>query len=59
MFEFYMAELLRHRWGHLRLYRFPGSVLTDYRILKNYAKRHNTVLLIFACDWRSGLIFVE
>ncbi|HAL0454077.1 TPA: YlcG family protein, partial [Escherichia coli] len=21
-----------------RLYRFPGSVLTDYRILKNYAK---------------------
>ncbi|HGU5083283.1 TPA: YlcG family protein [Escherichia coli] len=30
--------LLRHRWGHLRLYRFPGSVLTDYRILKNYAK---------------------
>ncbi|HGY8076365.1 hypothetical protein MLT32_24805, partial [Escherichia coli] len=23
MFEFYMAELLRHRWGHLRLYRFP------------------------------------
>ncbi|EFN5636239.1 YlcG family protein, partial [Escherichia coli] len=24
--------------GHLRLYRFPGSVLTDYRILKNYAK---------------------
>ncbi|NNR98600.1 YlcG family protein [Escherichia coli] len=27
-----------HRWGRLRLYRFPGSVLTDYRILKNYAK---------------------
>ncbi|HEI3137113.1 TPA: YlcG family protein, partial [Escherichia coli] len=23
MFEFYMAELLRHRWGRLRLYRFP------------------------------------
>ncbi|MDO2181919.1 YlcG family protein, partial [Escherichia coli] len=22
----------------LRLYRFLGSVLTDYRILKNYAK---------------------
>ncbi|WP_411358698.1 YlcG family protein [Escherichia coli] len=32
------AELLRHRWGRLRLYRFLGSVLTDYRILKNYAK---------------------
>ena len=38
MFEFYMAERLRHRWGRLRLYRFPGSVLTGYRILKNYAK---------------------
>ncbi|MCZ4142404.1 hypothetical protein BZG17_31940, partial [Escherichia coli] len=25
-------------WGRLRLYRFLGSVLTDYRILKNYAK---------------------
>lgn len=23
MFEFYMAELLRHRWMRLRLYRFP------------------------------------
>ncbi|HCC6486225.1 TPA: YlcG family protein, partial [Escherichia coli O25b:H4-ST131] len=23
MFEFYMAERLRHRWGRLRLYRFP------------------------------------
>ncbi|EHM5905904.1 YlcG family protein [Escherichia coli] len=38
MFEFNMAELLRHRWGRLRLYRFLGSVLTDYRILKNYGK---------------------
>ncbi|HDW3920480.1 TPA: YlcG family protein, partial [Escherichia coli] len=25
MFEFYMAELLRHRWMRLRLYRFPSS----------------------------------
>ncbi|HAJ5107324.1 TPA: YlcG family protein, partial [Escherichia coli] len=23
MFEFYMAERLRHRWVRLRLYRFP------------------------------------
>ena len=38
MLELNMAELLRHRWGRLRLYRFLGSVLTDYRILKNYAK---------------------
>ena len=34
MFESYMAERLRRRWVR----RFPGSVLTDYRILKNYAK---------------------
>lgn len=38
MFESYMAERLRRRRVRLRLYRFPGSVLTDYRILKNYAK---------------------
>ncbi len=38
MFESYMAERLRRRWVRLRLYRFSGSVLTDYRILKNYAK---------------------
>ncbi|MBN6290587.1 YlcG family protein, partial [Escherichia coli] len=24
MFAFNMAELLRHRWGRLRLYRSPG-----------------------------------
>lgn len=30
MFESYMAERLRRRWVRLRLYRFPGSVLTDY-----------------------------
>ncbi|EPJ2031024.1 YlcG family protein [Escherichia albertii] len=38
MFESYMAERLRRRWVRLRLYRFPGSVFTDYRMLKNYAK---------------------
>lgn len=38
MFESYMAERLRRRWVRLRLYRFPSFVLTDYRILKNYAK---------------------
>ncbi|QTA19753.1 YlcG family protein [Escherichia albertii] len=38
MFESYMAERLRRRWVCLRLYSFPGSVLTDYRMLKNYAK---------------------
>ncbi|ELM2648771.1 YlcG family protein, partial [Salmonella enterica] len=28
----------RKSWRVLRLYHFPGSVLTDYRILKNYIK---------------------
>lgn len=37
-FESYFADHLRVRWQRLRLYRFLGSVLTDYRILKNYAK---------------------
>ncbi|MDO2177583.1 YlcG family protein [Escherichia coli] len=37
MFEFNMAELLRHRWGRLRLYRFHCSCFTGYRLLKNYA----------------------
>lgn len=39
----YVAMLIRQddarvRWQRLRLYHFPGSVLTDYRILKNYIK---------------------
>ncbi|WP_059229536.1 YlcG family protein [Escherichia albertii] len=38
MSESYISELLRRRWVCLRLYRFPGSVFTDYQILKNYAK---------------------
>lgn len=38
MFESYMAERLHRRWVRLRLYHFLGSVLTDYRLLKNYAK---------------------
>lgn len=33
-----LTEILRVRWQRLRLYHFPGSVLTDYRILKNYIK---------------------
>ena len=35
-FESYFADHLRVRWQRLRLSHFPGSVLTDYRILKNY-----------------------
>lgn len=38
MFEFNMVEFFRYRWGRLRLYRFFGFVLIDYRILKNYVK---------------------
>lgn len=30
---------LREKWLRLRVYRFSGSVLTDYRIIKNYAHR--------------------
>lgn len=37
-FESYFADHLRIRWQRLRLYRFAGSILTDYRILKNYVK---------------------
>ncbi len=38
MFEFYMAERLRHRWGVCAYIVSPVLFLTDYRILKNYAK---------------------
>lgn len=30
---------LREKWKRLRVYHFAGSVLTDYRIIKNYAYR--------------------
>lgn len=29
---------LKTHWQRLRLYRFPGSVLTDYRIIRNAAR---------------------
>ncbi|EEE5063411.1 YlcG family protein [Salmonella enterica subsp. houtenae] len=35
-----LIEILRMRWQRLCLYHFPGSVLTDYRILKNYVKTY-------------------
>ena len=28
-------EILRARWRRLRIYRYRGSVLVDYRILRN------------------------
>ncbi|MFS9379435.1 YlcG family protein [Citrobacter sp. ANG330] len=35
---------LREKWRLLRLYRFAGSVLADYRILQNEARRLLNVL---------------
>jgi hypothetical protein len=31
-------ESLRMRWQRLRIYRCPGSVLVDYRILRNFIR---------------------
>lgn len=31
-------ETLRTRWQRLRIYRRPGSVLVDYRILRNFVR---------------------
>lgn len=31
-------ESLRIRWLRLRIYRRPGSVLLDYRILRNFIR---------------------
>lgn len=33
-----LIESLRLRWQRLRIYRRPGSVLVDYRILKNFTR---------------------
>ena len=30
-----LITILRMRWQRLRIYRRPGSVLVDYRILRN------------------------
>ncbi|EAA8381469.1 YlcG family protein [Salmonella enterica subsp. enterica serovar Montevideo] len=33
-----LIEILRARWQRLRIYRRPGSVLVDYRILRNFVR---------------------
>ncbi|WP_317179155.1 YlcG family protein [Lelliottia amnigena] len=33
-----MIESLRMRWQRLRIYRRPGTVLVDYRILRNFVR---------------------
>lgn len=33
-----LIEFLRMRWLRLRIYRRPGTVLVDYRILRNFIR---------------------
>ncbi|WP_021017433.1 YlcG family protein [Prodigiosinella confusarubida] len=33
-----ITDSLRLRWRRLRIYRYSGSVVIDYRILRNYQK---------------------
>lgn len=33
-----LIEILRTRWHRLHIYCRPGSVLVDYRILKNFTR---------------------
>ncbi|EAR2619586.1 YlcG family protein [Salmonella enterica subsp. enterica serovar Sandiego] len=35
-------EALRMRWLRLRIYRRPGSVLVDYRILRNFVRIYHS-----------------
>ncbi|OUE60157.1 YlcG family protein [Citrobacter amalonaticus] len=37
-----MLEILRARWKRLRIYRRPGSVLVDYRILRNFVRIYHS-----------------
>ncbi|WP_226052675.1 YlcG family protein [Dickeya chrysanthemi] len=34
----HITAALRLRWQRLRIYRYSGSVVIDYRILRNYQK---------------------
>lgn len=33
-----LIDILQARWQRLRIYRRPGSVLVDYRILRNFIR---------------------
>lgn len=33
-----LIDILRARWQRLRIYRRPGSVLVNYRILRNFIR---------------------
>ncbi|MFH2559886.1 YlcG family protein [Klebsiella pneumoniae] len=38
-----MLELIRDRWWKLRLFRCRGTVMTDYRILKNFVRIYQSL----------------
>ncbi|HAT2181293.1 TPA: YlcG family protein [Raoultella ornithinolytica] len=38
-----MIELIRRRWWKLRLFRCSGTVMTDYRILKNFVRIYQSL----------------
>ncbi|TYX24718.1 YlcG family protein [Klebsiella pneumoniae] len=38
-----VIELVRDRWQKLRLLRSRGTVLVDYRILKNFVRIYQTL----------------
>ncbi|WP_130996700.1 YlcG family protein [Klebsiella variicola] len=38
-----VIELVRDRWQKLRLCRHRGTVMTDYRILRNYVRIYQTL----------------
>ncbi|EJM9694853.1 TPA: YlcG family protein [Escherichia coli] len=37
-----LIESLRMRWQRLRIYRRPGTVLVDYRLLRNFIRIYQT-----------------
>ncbi|EMM7795435.1 YlcG family protein [Klebsiella oxytoca] len=39
----YAIERIRNRWHKLRLFRARGTVLVDYRILKNFVRIYQTL----------------
>ncbi|MCE9800941.1 YlcG family protein [Raoultella ornithinolytica] len=38
-----IIECIRDRWQKLRLCRHRGTVMTDYRILKNFVRIYQTL----------------
>lgn len=38
-----VIERIRDRWQKFRLYRHRGTVMTDYRILKNFVRIYQSL----------------